>query len=148
MTTSLTSYSSPKPSGGFELWSWLFMRLSGLLLLGLALGHLVIMHLINNVDAIDYAFVAGRYAGWFWRGYDLLMLVLAMFHGLNGVRILIDDYVHPPAAHRLALGALYLIGGTFLVLGIAAIVLFQPVASAGTLPVPVKEPPSWRRRTA
>ena len=129
MTTSLTSYSSPKPSGGVELWSWLFMRLSGLLLLGLALGHLVIMHLINNVDAIDYTFVAGRYAGWFWRGYDLLMLVLAMFHGLNGVRILIDDYVHPPLAHRLALSALYLIGGAFLVLGIAAIVLFQPVAA-------------------
>ena len=146
MTTSLASYGSPKPSGGFELWSWLFMRLSGLLLLGLALGHLVIMHLINNVDAIDYAFVAGRYAGWFWRGYDLLLLVLAMFHGLNGVRILIDDYVHPPAARRLAIALLSLIGGAFLMMGIAAIVLFQPVASAGTLPVPVKEPPSWRLR--
>ena len=142
MTTSLTSYSSPKPSGGVELWSWLFMRLSGLLLLGLALGHLVIMHLINNVDAIDYTFVAGRYAGWFWRGYDLLMLVLAMFHGLNGVRILIDDYLpacaaersgaagrHPLLCRRRAIVLLYLIGGTFLVLGIAAIVLFQPVAA-------------------
>ena len=159
MTTSLTSYSSPKPSGGFELWSWLFMRLSGLLLLGLALGHLVIMHLINNVDAIDYAFVAGRYAGWFWRGYDLLVLVLAMCHGLNGVRILIDDYVpacaapgaagrHPLLCRRRAVVLLYFIGGAFLVIGIAAIVLFQPVASAGTLPVPVKEPPSWRLRNA
>ena len=130
MTTRLaSSYSSPRPVGGIELWSWLFMRLSGLLLLGLALGHLVIMHLINNVEAIDYAFVAGRYAGWFWRGYDLLMLVLAMVHGLNGVRILIDDYVHPPAVHRLAVSLLYLIGGTFLVMGVAAIVLFQPVAA-------------------
>ena len=121
------SYSTPKPTGGAELWSWLFMRLSGLALLILALGHLIIMHLINNVDGIDYNFVASRYAHWFWRGYDLLMLVLAMFHGLNGVRILIDDYIHPPAWHRLAVGALHTIGGIFLLLGIYVILFFQPV---------------------
>lgn len=127
MTTSL-SYSSPKPSGGFELWTWLFMRLSGLALLGLALGHLVIMHLINNVDAIDYNFVAGRYAGWFWRGYDLAMLLLAMLHGLNGARILLDDYV-PARWRRGAVTLLYLVGAIFLVMGIVAIVCFQPVAT-------------------
>ena len=120
------SYSSPKPSGGMELWTWLFMRISGLALLGLALGHLIIMHLLNNVDHIDYDFVAGRYAGWFWRGYDLLMLVLAMLHGLNGVRILIDDYVHPPGPRRLAVRLLYAVGGSFLVLGIYAVVGFRP----------------------
>ena len=126
MTTLASSYSTTKPSGGFELWSWLFMRISGLVLLGLALGHLVIMHLINTVDVIDYDFVAGRYAGWFWRGYDLTMLVLAMLHGLNGVRILIDDYVHPPRWRRFAIGALYLIGGVFLGIGVVAVVCFQP----------------------
>ena len=123
------SYSSPKPAGGFELGAWLFMRLSGLALLGLALGHLVIMHLLNNVDRIDYDFVAGRYAGWFWRGYDGLMLVLAMLHGLNGVRILIDDYLHPLGPRRLAVRGLYLVGGVFLVLGLVAIVCFQPISS-------------------
>ncbi len=64
MTASSASYSRPRPTGGLELWSWLFMRLSGLLLLFLALGHLVIMHLVHNVDEISYAFVASRYAGW------------------------------------------------------------------------------------
>lgn len=127
------SYSSPKPSGGVELWAWLFMRISGLVLLGLALGHLVIMHLLNNVDRIDYNFVAGRYVGWFWRGYDLLMLVLAMLHGLNGVRILIDDYVHPTAPRRLAVRLLYVVGGVFLVMGITAVVCFKPVS--GTPPL-------------
>jgi len=122
-----SSYSTPKPSGGFELWSWFFMRISGVVLLLLALGHLAIMHLINNVDVIDYNFVAGRYAGWFWRGYDLAMLVLAMLHGFNGVRILIDDYIHPIVWRRLAVGLLYVVGGAFLILGIAVIVLFKPV---------------------
>ncbi len=122
-----SSYSRPKPSGGLELWSWLFMRISGLLLLGLALGHLVLMHLIHNVDEINYAFVASRYTGWFWRGYDLLMLTLAMVHGTNGVRILIDDYVHSPAWRRLALGLLYLVCGGLLLLGIGVAIFFQPL---------------------
>ena len=133
MSTSASAAGTPaKPSGGFELWSWCFMRLSGLLLLGLALGHLVIMHLINRVEMIDYNFVAGRYAGWFWRGYDMLLLTLAMIHGINGARILLDDYVHPLPRRRLAVGLLYALGGTFLILGVAAIVLFRPAARSGS----------------
>ena len=122
-----SSYSRPRPSGGLELWSWLFMRISGLVLLVLALGHLVLMHLIHNVDEISYAFVASRYAGWLWRGYDLLMLILAMIHGANGARILIDDYLHAPVWRRLALTALYLVCGGLLALGTGVALFFQPV---------------------
>lgn len=118
----------PKPDGGLELWSWQFMRLSGLVLVFLALGHMVLMHLIHSVDEINYAFVAGRYAGWFWRGYDLLMLLLAMLHGTNGARVLIDDYVHPPAAHRFALGLLYAVCGGLVLLGLYVAVFFQPMS--------------------
>ena len=128
MSASLSSsYSRPQPTGGLELWSWVFMRVSGVVLLGLALGHLVLMHLIHNVDEITYAFVAQRYAGWFWRGYDALMLVLAMLHGTNGMRILIDDYVHAPGWRSLALGGLYLVCGSLLLLGAYVAFFFQPL---------------------
>ena len=123
------AYARPRPTGGLELWSWCFMRISGLLLLLLALGHLVLMHLIHSVDEINYAFVAGRYAGWFWRGYDLAMLLLAMVHGTNGVRIIMDDYLHRPAWRRLALTGLYLVCGALTVLGSAVALFFQPVVS-------------------
>ena len=39
-----------KPSGGFELAAWYFMRISGLVLVLLALGHLFITHILNNVE--------------------------------------------------------------------------------------------------
>ena len=122
-----SSYGRVRPSGGLELQSWCFMRISGLILLFLALGHLVLMHLIHNVDEINYAFVAGRYAGWFWRGYDLLMLLLAMIHGTNGARILIDDYLHRPIWRRVALTSLYLVCGGLTVLGTVAALFFKPV---------------------
>ena len=122
-----SSPGTPRPSGGLELWSWLFMRLSGLLLLLLALGHLVIMHVIHSVDEIDYVFVATRYTGWLWRGYDGLLLVLAMVHGTNGARILIDDYLSHAVWRRVALSALYLTCGSLLVLGVGVVVFFKPL---------------------
>ena len=122
-----SSYGRPRPTGDLELRSWVFMRISGLVLLFLALGHLVVMHLIHNVDEINYAFVAGRYAGWFWRGYDLLLLLLAMVHGTNGARILIDDYLHSPVWRRLALTVLYVVCGGLSILGTAVALFFKAV---------------------
>ncbi len=128
MSASLSSsYSRARPTGGLELWSWVFMRVSGVALLFLALGHLVLMHLINNVDEINYAFVANRYAGFFWRGYDALLLVLAMIHGSNGMRVLIDDYVHAPRWRAVALTVLYLVCGSLTLLGAYVAFFFQPI---------------------
>src|SRR3989442_209838 len=56
------SYGRPAPTDSpFELYAWLFMRISGVLLLLLAVGHLCIMHLFNHIDTINYEFVAGRW---------------------------------------------------------------------------------------
>ena len=109
---------------------WVFMRVSGVLLVGLALGHLWIMHVIHTVDQIDYAFVARRFGTSFslWRWYDLALLGLAMLHGLNGARVLIDDYIHAHVWHRVAMTALLLIGGAFLVAGAVVLLTFQPHA--------------------
>lgn len=114
-----------RPSRGFELYAWVFMRLSGVLLLLLALGHLFIMHVFNSIHNIDYDFVASRYTLVFWRGYDLAMLWLAMIHGLNGLRTLVDDYLKIPL-RRVAVTALYLFGISFLLLGTWVIVAFKP----------------------
>ena len=119
------SGSRVRPAGGVELYAWLFMRISGMLLLALALGHFFIMHLFNSVHTIDYDFVVRRYAKVFWRGYDLTMLWLAMIHGLNGIRTLIDDYLRPPFL-TLTIRALYLVGMAFLLLGTWVIITFQP----------------------
>ena len=41
--------------------AWYFMRISGLVLVFLALGHLFITHILNNVENINYYFVASRW---------------------------------------------------------------------------------------
>ena len=123
-----TPYGSrERPTAGVELYAWIFMRISGVLLLVLALGHLFIMHVFNNVHGIDYNFVVGRYARLFWRGYDLAMLWLAMIHGLNGARMLLDDYLRPPL-RVWAVRLLVLAGVAFLLVGTWAIDAFQPAS--------------------
>ncbi len=116
----------PRPNSGIELYAWLFMRISGLALIFLALGHLIIMHMIHTVDHIDYQFVAGRYTKLFWRGYDLAMLLLALLHGCNGLRYLIDDYTRSGKWRVRFVRLLYTIAIVFAILGTWVIVAFQP----------------------
>ncbi len=121
--------SRPRPESGFELYAWLFMRVSGVVLLFMALGHLAIMHVIHNVEVIDYQFVARRFATPFWRTYDLVMLWLALLHGLNGARTMIEDYVGARGWRAFSLASLYVVGFIFLTLGSLVILTFHPVAN-------------------
>jgi len=114
-----------RPAGSnFELWSWYFFRVSGVLLLVLAFGHLLIVHIINNVDVINYEFVALRWQTLGWRAYDWLLLFLAIIHGQNGLRVLIDDYVHTRGWRTFAHTANWVFLGFFLAIGTLVIVSF------------------------
>jgi len=116
----------PKPEGGREWLAWVLMRLSGLLLLLLAVGHMVLMHLVHTVEEVSYEFVVRRFATPFWRGYDWLMLTLAMWHGVNGMRMIIHDYIHQPTARKWTLNALYAVAIVLFGLGTWVLVAFQP----------------------
>ena len=117
----------PIPSeSNFELFAWFFMRVSGVLLLLLALGHLAIMHLLNGIESINYDFVVKRWATPFWRSYDWLMLFLALLHGLNGLRTVMDDYLRPGGWRTFWISVLYSVGVIFFVLGTLIILTFQP----------------------
>jgi succinate dehydrogenase / fumarate reductase membrane anchor subunit len=82
------------------------------------------VHLINSVAVIDYQWVVEtRWAFLGWRIYDAFFLWFAGLHGYNGLRMVINDYVHQPGLKRaltygaglvlvglLALGSIALIG--------------------------------------
>ncbi|HEX6399071.1 MAG TPA: succinate dehydrogenase hydrophobic membrane anchor subunit, partial [Actinomycetota bacterium] len=112
-----------RPVGGFELWAWLFMRISGLVLLVLAVGHVLIMHVVDEgVGRVDFGFVALRWQSPFWRTWDWAMLVLALVHGINGLRTILLDYVRP-AGIRLAANATFMVIG-FLLFVLGTVIVF------------------------
>lgn len=126
ITKASTYGATAKPRGGFELFSWYFFRISGVLLIFLALIHLAIMHVSNDVSQTVYSYVAARYSNPFWRVYDLLLLTLALLHGLNGLRIAIDDYVRPRGWRLLAQSTVWTIALAWWLMGMMTIITFQP----------------------
>jgi succinate dehydrogenase / fumarate reductase, membrane anchor subunit len=123
-----TAERRPSP---FEVWSWFFMRISGVVLVFLVLIHVYIMHLVDEgVERVNFAFVAERWESLGWKTFDWLLLFLALLHGVNGLRIVIDDYVHKAGVRTTLKATLYTVTGVLMVMGTAVIVTFDPGAGS------------------
>lgn len=118
--------------------AWIFMRVSGFFLVALIFTHLIVNVLQDGgVHAIDFAFVAGKLADPMWQWFDVTLLWLALIHGTNGMRVVIEDYVYRTGLKRFLLGALYVSTVALLVLGSLVIFTLDPCptgAAADLLP--------------
>lgn len=119
------SSSVPPAGGNFEYYSWLFFRVSGASLILLALGHFAIMHVVHSILEVDYGFAARRWALPAWRAYDWLLLVLALLHGFNGLRVVVDEHIRPRLWRRLTQYVVAALAVGFLALGTYVVVAFQ-----------------------
>ncbi len=122
-----------KPRGGFELFSWYFFRISGVILIFLVIIHLLLMHVTNDVSKTVYDFVAARYQNPFWRVYDLVLETLALLHGLNGLRIVIDDNIRSHGWRLLAQSTIWVMALTFWLMGMMTIITFHPGETGGIM---------------
>jgi succinate dehydrogenase / fumarate reductase membrane anchor subunit len=110
----------------FEVWAWFFMRVSGVILLFLVLIHLYVMHIQGSgVERVNFAFVADRWDNVGWKTFDWVMLFLTLLHGANGLRIIIDDYVHKPGLRTAIKASLYTVTSILLIMGTAVLVTFK-----------------------
>jgi succinate dehydrogenase / fumarate reductase membrane anchor subunit len=113
--------------GNFETYAWVFMRVSGVLLVVLVFTHLVAIAFVDGgVQRLDFAFVADRYANPFWRVFDLVLLWLAQLHGTNGLRGVINDYAERNATRFALKALLYTASTLILALGTLVIITFDP----------------------
>ncbi|MFK4761322.1 succinate dehydrogenase hydrophobic membrane anchor subunit [Microbacterium sp. ZW T5_45] len=114
-------------SVNLEKWGWLFMRGSGIVLVVLIFGHLFINLMVGDgIHALDFAFIAGKFATPFWQWWDVIMLWLALIHGANGMRTIVNDYVTHPTARRVLIWALGLAAGLLILLGTLVVFTFDP----------------------
>ena len=115
-----------KPAGGgFELFAWYLMRITGLGLFVLALAHILILHVLYDPSQEDSTFIAQmRWSSLFWRVMDWSLLMLVLFHAFLGVRTVVADYVKGGARSALLM-ALYLVAFFLFVAG-TSVVLTLP----------------------
>lgn len=111
----------------WEKWGWIYMRASGVVLTVLIFGHLFVnLFAGEGVKAIDFAFVAGKLADPFWVAWDTLLLWLALIHGANGMRTIVNDYANNRLVRYVLLGAIALSTLALLTLGALVIYTFDP----------------------
>ncbi len=110
-----------------EKWGWLFMRGSGVVLVVLIFGHLFINLMVGEgIHALDFAFIAGKFATPFWQWWDVIMLWLALIHGANGMRTIVNDYVTNNTARKALIWALGLAAALLIILGTLVVFTFDP----------------------
>ena len=100
-----------------ELVWWVFMRISGLMLVFLVFAHLYANNIAFDAGKIDYAYVANRLAQPSVKIFDTFLLGFALMHGVNGLRYSIEDYVRKPGRRFWAKAVLFTITGIVFVLG-------------------------------
>lgn len=110
-------------SGAFE---WFFQRVSGaalVLILGL---HFVLLHYTGG-GPVTYDTVAPRLASPYYKGLQLLFLVLALYHAMNGIKILIDDYISSDGWRLFWTAVNWVVCLFFLLFGAVTVLTFEYV---------------------
>ena len=116
-----------RKSANREKLAWLFMRGSGVVLIVLVFGHLFInLFSGDGIKAIDFAFVAGKWANPLWQVWDTLMLWLALIHGTNGMRTLVNDYTNREGIRKFLNVSLVTVCVLLIVLGTLVTTTFDP----------------------
>jgi succinate dehydrogenase / fumarate reductase membrane anchor subunit len=127
-----------REQANLEKYGWLYMRASGVILIVLIFGHLFAnLYLGEGIKAIDFAFVGGKWSDPFWQVWDLAMLWLAMIHGTNGMRTIVNDYTSRESVRKTLVVTLWAICAALVVLGTLVVFTFDPCpagAAAELLP--------------
>lgn len=132
-----TTVSAKQSASAIERFWWNFMRISGLLIVPLVFGHLIMVHIVQGVFDLTLAghtvvgtnlinesgtateFVAHRWNFLLgpvaiWKIYDIALLALVTIHGFNGLRYVLTDYTMSSPLLRRASVYLCLIGALVL----------------------------------
>lgn len=81
-------YNSSKNTGAK---SWIYQRITGIILVVFAIGHYVLMHFHpDNGKTYEAVFARMQYP--WYRLIDIVFVTFALYHGLNGVWGIFRDY--------------------------------------------------------
>jgi succinate dehydrogenase / fumarate reductase membrane anchor subunit len=98
-----------------RLTEYVLLRVTGLALSVLVLGHFAVTHFVTDVAHDDSAFVAQRLSSGIWVAWDSAMLAAALAHGSVGLRLAIADYASGRRRRLLQHSVVGLAGALFVV---------------------------------
>jgi succinate dehydrogenase / fumarate reductase membrane anchor subunit len=115
-------------SGG--VLAWFFQRLTGIVLVPILLVHLLTMHRYHE-HGLAWQDVTRLLANPYWKVLEIVFLALALYHALNGLYGVIQDYVKRPGWRMTIFGLCVLGGVTLLAFGLVTVLSIQNPALMG-----------------
>ena len=110
-----------RPAGN-RLAASVAVRVTGLALAVLVLGHFTLTHIVTDVADADAGYIARRWGSALWLVWDWTLLATALFHGAAGTWIAVEDYSPDPLERRRRQLALAAVTVVMLVLGTVTLV--------------------------
>ncbi len=71
---------------------WLLQRISAVILFVLLMLHFVTYHFLAKGKAVSYQWVMSKVGNWWFPLLQFVFLITALYHGLNGVWSVLEDY--------------------------------------------------------
>ncbi len=122
MTAVTETVREVKIKRNYETVAWKWMRYSAFLLIPLVWGHIILQDVVVGVHAMDLGYVADRWASLFWRVYDGLLLGFAFAHGVNGLRQVLNDFVHSSRGRKILNWGLFIFWLAVFLFGFIALI--------------------------
>lgn len=72
--------------------AWLLQRISAVILFVLLMLHFVTYHFLGHGKAVSYQWVMSKVGSWWFPLLQFAFLLTALYHGLNGVWSVMEDY--------------------------------------------------------
>ncbi len=118
-----------KHPGGKGSILWFFQRISGLVLVLMLAKHFIVQHFLGTPTSggLDFATVSARFENPLYATFNLMFLALAAIHGLNGVWMVTEDYLHKPWQRMTVWSLLVLAGLGMFALAIVTMLSVRPV---------------------
>lgn len=107
MTEIVSSPEHTKSGGGLR---WFLQRFTGIILSACLITHVVVIHFLGG-EVIDFKSVVARIqSSAFWSVFYIVFLTSTLFHALNGVYEIIEDY-KPPRWLRISVIVIFWLAG-------------------------------------
>ncbi len=117
-------------SGG--VMSWFLQRFTGIVLTPVLLIHLFAMHRYHE-HGLAWQDVTGLMANPYWKVLEITFLILALYHALNGLYAIFQDYVKNSGLRATLFSVVLLAGIALFVFGLVTVLSIQgPGVAAAT----------------